>query len=756
MDNKILIEEINRINELTNSRAIFTENEPFVLTEQVKQVARYVDDIFKVGKTMGAAKMTVKQAKNIKLPKSWSIFGDLAKLNVAGGAKAAQHGTKIKTYLTHGIKTGAKMDGTLKNIIGATDDVGGAIAKNLNNPEMKAFLASNTPVSNQIRQNIAYSLNKSSKLKGAKTGTEQFVKQMDNVAPGAGAGTSKAAGTSKVVKNTSGVTLKTIASTTGKVATKTLTGIKSLWGASKRALKWAFALKWTGKAMLLFGLWAGYSYVMSLFENGDDEMGILEKMKAAFSSGLATASKGTDIRVSEAKGEEFAKQVMKDHSDLLIIIPANCTTLQDISMISKYYAAANNDTELFDVLSSYKDTDPDKAPGLGGLYGVLEDEIREFPILSVAGVLCYTPNQVKAAYDKAGLDMDATPGVIEGLEQDWSSYSCVLKMHKEYGGSVGHAGEREYVKITIDGRNAFFLPDGTCQLEDPENPKVNFKGSYTCAGEEVEVDVTGFNESKKLSDILKESRIITEEEDGETVYFGDVTITIGGQPPSTDDASENEYDDSNGNVLSTTTTTPTSSGVNYVITTVSLADVVAGKGILKKGDMGDSVRAIQTAVDTKDDSKFGPNTEEAVRVYQKRNGLTVTGTITQETAKRIVGSTDVDQGKVNANVVTKTKVIPVTTTDANEMDKIVTQLDNTEKVYIEDQISDLETQVSRAPTKQACKTLIASAKAGIKKGVYLKDLSSLKQCYNSYNFYAWGDGSKKVRKHYGLQGKGNI
>ena len=47
----------------------------------------------------------------------------------------------------------------------------------------------------------------------------------------------------------------------------------------------------------------------------------------------------------------------------------------------------------------------------------------------------------------------------------------------------------------------------------------------------------------------------------------------------------------------TTTTTPTSSGIKYIITTVTLADVVAGKGILKKGDMGDSVRAIQTAVE---------------------------------------------------------------------------------------------------------------------------------------------------------------
>ena len=44
MDTKILIEEINRINELTVSKAIFTENtdvnidreEPWVLTEQSK------------------------------------------------------------------------------------------------------------------------------------------------------------------------------------------------------------------------------------------------------------------------------------------------------------------------------------------------------------------------------------------------------------------------------------------------------------------------------------------------------------------------------------------------------------------------------------------------------------------------------------------------------------------------------------------------------------------------------------------------
>ena len=65
-------------------------------------------------------------------------------------------------------------------------------------------------------------------------------------------------------------------------------------------------------------------------------------------------------------------------------------------------------------------------------------------------------------------------------------------MFEEYDGTVGHSGDLEYIMIQIDDREAYFLPDGTCQLEDMSNPKVNLKGSYACAGEEVEV--TEFNE----------------------------------------------------------------------------------------------------------------------------------------------------------------------------------------------------------------------------------------------------------------------
>ena len=117
MDNNVLIEEINRINELTGSKAIFTENKPFILTEQVKQIAKYVDDVFKVGKTAKTARISIQKAAKIELPPSWNVFKDLGKLNVAGGAKAAQHGTKVKTYLKHGVKTGSNMDAGLRRLL---------------------------------------------------------------------------------------------------------------------------------------------------------------------------------------------------------------------------------------------------------------------------------------------------------------------------------------------------------------------------------------------------------------------------------------------------------------------------------------------------------------------------------------------------------------------------------------------------------------------------------------------------------------
>ena len=96
----------------------------------------------------------------------------------------------------------------------------------------------------------------------------------------------------------------------------------------------------------------------------------------------------------------------------------------------------------------------------------------------------------------------------------------------------------------------------------------------------------------------------------------------------------------------------------------------------------------------------------------------------------------------------------VTPDDENKLDKVTIEKEKVDPDTLQDQIADLEQAISQQPTKEACKDLIASAAAGLKKGVKLNNTSSLKQCYNSYNF-GFGKGSLKVKKGYGIKGKGN-
>ena len=167
------------------------------------------------------------------------------------------------------------------------------------------------------------------------------------------------------------------------------------------------------------------------------------------------------------------------------------------------------------------------------------------------------------------------------------------------------------------------------------------------------------------------------------------------------------------------------------------------KGMYNKND-GSTVKKIQKALGIKEDGLYGGDTKAAVEKYQKENGLTVDGSVGFETWTKMMGGADGEAGKEE-----------VTDADSKEMDKIAKEKEGTDGETIEQQMNQLKTAISQQPTKESCKSLIATARAGLKVGVRLTDTSSLEQCYNSYNFYAVNDGSRKVRKAYGLKGKGN-
>ena len=57
--------------------------------------------------------------------------------------------------------------------------------------------------------------------------------------------------------------------------------------------------------------------------------------------------------------------------------------------------------------------------------------------------------------------------------------------------------------------------------------------------------------------------------------------------------------------------------------------------LLKKGDTGENVKVLQTALGVKADGVFGPKTEEAVKVFQKSKGLYVDGLVGNATQKAL-------------------------------------------------------------------------------------------------------------------------
>jgi len=97
----------------------------------------------------------------------------------------------------------------------------------------------------------------------------------------------------------------------------------------------------------------------------------------------------------------------------------------------------------------------------------------------------------------------------------------------------------------------------------------------------------------------------------------------------------------------------------------------------------------------------------------------------------------------------------VTQQEEKKLDMVIVEKEKSDAETLKNQVKDLEQAISQQPTKKQCMDLIAIAAAGIKKGVILSDTSTLEQCYNSYNFGKIGDGSQKVKKYYGLKGKGN-
>lgn len=71
---------------------------------------------------------------------------------------------------------------------------------------------------------------------------------------------------------------------------------------------------------------------------------------------------------------------------------------------------------------------------------------------------------------------------------------------------------------------------------------------------------------------------------------------------------------------------------------------------LRVGSSGDDVRRVQTLLNLKADGSFGPVTERAVRDYQTRNGLPVTGIVGPQTWEKMFPSQTINEDVVIPNL----------------------------------------------------------------------------------------------------------
>jgi lysozyme len=79
------------------------------------------------------------------------------------------------------------------------------------------------------------------------------------------------------------------------------------------------------------------------------------------------------------------------------------------------------------------------------------------------------------------------------------------------------------------------------------------------------------------------------------------------------------------------TKAPTGGGKPASANAPSIADVRAGKGVLKEGETGPAVKEIQHLLNIAADGDFGPHTKAAVETFQRKHHLTADGVVGEHT-----------------------------------------------------------------------------------------------------------------------------
>jgi len=210
--------------------------------------------------------------------------------------------------------------------------------------------------------------------------------------------------------------------------------------------------------------------------------------------------------------------------------------------------------------------------------------------------------------------------------------------------------------------------------------------------------------------------------------------------------------------LTTNQTTPTQTTPTQTTSTLSMSlqDVAAGRGTIKKGEKGDAIVAIQsflqmpTLTGTYDDETF----TRVVSFQSQNNIVPANGVIGPETALAIIKAMNIRQpnnATSSLNQTVPSKPQPKKQTE-KKIKKVAGRYASEEEAqevlkkvrHLEDTEVDYDT----------CAEVIATASRALPARGEAATYKVLQFCYDKYNFGKLGGASRKVKREYGITGKG--
>lgn len=207
-------------------------------------------------------------------------------------------------------------------------------------------------------------------------------------------------------------------------------------------------------------------------------------------------------------------------------------------------------------------------------------------------------------------------------------------------------------------------------------------------------------------------------------------------------------------VANSGTPTPPPTPTEQYRPAMSIQDVASGAGSIKKGEKGDAIVLIQSFLKMPNVSGvYDDETFSRVVSFQSQNNIVpANGVIGPETALAIIKAMNIKQPGNETLSDTQTQTPPKKETE-KRIKKVAGRYASEDEA--QDVLKNVRNLEDTEVTYDTCVEVIATASRALPAKGEASTYKVLQFCYDKYNFGRLGGHSRKVKKEYGITGKGD-